>query len=154
MPQEIRTINLGGVNCYLVETGQGYILIDTGSFSKRTNLEREMEAAAAPGVGMTALRCVRKANICRGQKVLIYGASGGVGTNAVQLASHHFGAEVSGVCSATNLELMKSLGADRVLGYTCEDFTQSGETYDVVFDAVGKTTASSCKRGNVVIMVA
>ncbi len=98
---------------------------------KPDNLSYE-EAAAAPGAGMTALHCLTRGKLQPGQKLLVYGASGAVGTNAVQLASRHFGADVTGVCSTTNLELVRSLGANRVVDYTRQDFTQSGETYDVI----------------------
>lgn len=96
------------------------------------------EAAASVGGGTTALRCLNQANLQPGQEILIYGASGAVGTNAVQLARNLFGTQVTGVCSTANLEMVTALGATEVVDYTCQDFTQQGRQYDVVFDAVAK----------------
>ena len=104
------------------------------------------EAAAAVGGGMTALRCLEQGRIQPGQTVLVYGASGAVGTNAVQIASRHLGAEVTGVCSTANLDLVRSLGAIRVIDYTQDDFTRDGPIYDVVFDAVAKVAPSHAKK--------
>jgi len=102
------------------------------------------EAAPVPNGGITALRFLRRANLQRNQKILIYGASGSVGTFTVQLAKY-MGAEVVGVCSTRNMNMVRSLGANKAIDYTREDFTKNAEMCDVVFDAVGKASPSQCK---------
>ena len=104
------------------------------------------QAASAPGAALTALQGLRdQGNIQPGQKVLINGAAGGVGTFAVQIA-RWFGADVTGVCSTKNVEMVRSIGADRVIDYTQEDFTNSGQCYDLLFDCVGNHSFSACRR--------
>jgi len=132
-------VNFGGYAEYIC-------LPENGVLALKPNNLTFQEAAAAPGAGMTALQCLKKGKIRPGQRVLVYGASGAVGTNAVQLASRHFGAEVTGVCSTANFELVKSLGAGQVVDYARQDFTQSGAIYDVVFDAVGKLSPAQGKK--------
>jgi NADPH:quinone reductase-like Zn-dependent oxidoreductase len=103
------------------------------------------EAAAVCDGAITALRCLRRADLRKGQKILVYGASGSIGTAAVQLAKH-FGAHVTAVCNTKNVDVVRSLGADEVIDYTQEDFTKKGEAYDVIFDAVGKDSFRHSRR--------
>lgn len=129
-------LNLGGYAEYTCVHESGLIAL------KPTNVTYE-EAAVIPFGGTSALHFLRKGQIKKGQRVLIYGASGSVGTAAVQLAKY-FGATVTAICSSSNLDLVTALGADNVIDYMKEDFTKRGEYYDIIFDAVGKYKKSLC----------
>ncbi|MBP8060047.1 MAG: NAD(P)-dependent alcohol dehydrogenase [Chloroflexi bacterium] len=132
------TENFGGHAAYKCLPEQAMIAL------KPANLTYE-EAAAIPIGATTALRLLKKGNIQRGQKVLIYGASGSVGTYAIQLANY-FGGEVTGVCSTANLDMVKSLGADHVIDYSKEDLSSREERYDAIFDTVAKLSKATAAK--------
>ncbi len=130
-----------GMGCH----AQYKCLAETGAVVGKPDTLSFAEAAALPFGGLTALDFFRRGHLQKGEKVLINGASGSVGTAAIQIARHH-GAEITAVCSGANAELVRSLGADHVIDYTRSDFTESGETWDVIVDTVGTAPYSRCKQ--------
>jgi NADPH:quinone reductase-like Zn-dependent oxidoreductase len=130
--------NMGAYAEYLCMPEDGTVAL------KPANMSYE-EAATVPYGGIMALNILRKVNLQPGQKVLINGASGGIGSAAAQLAKSHFGAQVTGVCGTPRIDFVKSLGVDQVIDYTQEDFTQNGKTYDLILDILGRSSFSRCK---------
>ncbi len=134
-----------GVNAYRFGTHAEFVCVRQGAALAHKPSGASFEEAAAVCDGaMLALGCLRHADLTKGRSILIYGASGSIGTAAVQLA-RYFGAEVTAVCQAANSGLVRSLGADHVIDFTQEDFTKNGQAYDAVFDAVGKVSFPHCK---------
>ena len=124
----------------------GFLCIrESGPIAHKPDRLSFEEAAAVSDGACTALGCLRQGKLQAGQRILVYGASGSIGTAGVQLAKH-FGAHVTAVCNTKNLELVRSLGADEVIDYTAEDFTKRDETYHVIFDAAGKASFRHCRR--------
>jgi len=147
---DVRSFEVGdrvfGFNRHRFGTYAQYVCWpEDGLLAPRPANLTDEESAAIPYGGLLALHFLRKAGVRAGQSVLVFGASGAVGTSAVQLA-RHLGAEVTGVCSTANVELVTSLGATRVVDYTVEDFVDRTERYDLVFDAVGKSKSASALR--------
>ena len=149
MGQAVTRLNMGDpVYAFAADLGghAEYICLPEESVAPKPNNATHEEAGAMLQGALTAWYFIKKANIQPGQKVLIVGASGGVGGYAVQLARHYLKAEVTGVCSAAKMDYVRSLGADQVIDYTQEDFTQNGERYDVVFDTIGKSPVFRTKK--------